>query len=190
MDQSVEAIGNGLSDHLSSWNQLGVKSVKNILQVLSFLWFFRIEQLKELLNEFVSDESLQTLDISGIINNQLEEEFINWLEMWPTWVEDDFLFFNAHIIWPTLLDDRKWSENVLLNHFHDSVKIWDDQVDNMMLIGKKITQLGNILQSLILLGDHLIVIVEIEVLATELNLLQENFFAFYNKLEFQFQLRG
>ena len=140
MDQGVEAISDCLSDHFSSWNQLGVESVKNILQVFSFLWFFRIEQFKEFLNELVSDESLQALDISSIIDNELKEELVDRLEMRPTWINDDFFFFNTHFVWSTLLDNWKWSENVLLDHFHDSVKIWNDQINDMVLVSEKVTE--------------------------------------------------
>ena len=40
MDETVEAIIDRFSDHLSSWDQLGVEPVKNILQVFPFPWFF------------------------------------------------------------------------------------------------------------------------------------------------------
>ena len=183
MDQGVEAISDGLSDHLSSWNKLGVESVQDVLQVLSFLWLFGVEQLKELLDELVSNESLQALDIGGIVDDELEEEFVDWLEMWPTWVDNDLFFFDTQLVWSALLDDWKWSENVLLDHFHDSVKMWDDQIDHMVLVGEEVTQLGNVLQSLVLLSDHLVVIIEIEVLGAELDFFQEKFLAFYSLLD-------
>lgn len=40
MNKTVEAVIDGFSDHLSPWNQFGIKSMKNILEVFSFSWFF------------------------------------------------------------------------------------------------------------------------------------------------------
>jgi len=51
MDETVEAIIDCLTNHLSSRNKLGVKTMENVFQVLSFSWFFRIEKLQKLLNE-------------------------------------------------------------------------------------------------------------------------------------------
>lgn len=36
MNQAVETIVDGFSDHFSSWDELCVESVQNVLQVLSF----------------------------------------------------------------------------------------------------------------------------------------------------------
>jgi hypothetical protein len=182
VDQGVEAIGDGLSDHLSSWDELGVESVKNVLQVLSLLWLFGVEELEELLNELVGDEGLQALDVSGVVDDQLEEELVDWLEMRPTWVDDGLFFLETHLVRSALLDDWEWSEDVLLDHFHDSVEVWNHQVDDMVLVGEEIAQLGDVLQSLVLLGNHLVVVIEIEVLTAELDLLGEHFLALYSKL--------
>jgi hypothetical protein len=193
VDQGVEAIGDGLSDHLSSWHQLGVQSVENVLQVFSLLWLLGVEQLEELLDELVGDEGLQALDIGGIVDDQLEEELVDWLEVWPTWVDDDLLFLDAHLVWSALLDDWKWSEDVLLDHFHDSVEVRDDQVDDMVLVGEEVTELGDVLESLVLLSDHLVVIVEIEALGAELDFLEEELLAFYKLLDssiFRWFFRG
>ena len=51
MDEGVEAVVDGLADHLASRNQLGIESVENVLQVLPFSGFLRVEEFKKLLNE-------------------------------------------------------------------------------------------------------------------------------------------
>ena len=84
VDEGVEAVVDGLSDHLTSGDQLGVKSVKNVLEVFSLSWLFGVEQLQELLNERGSDVHLQSLDVCAVVDDQLQEELVNWLKMWPS----------------------------------------------------------------------------------------------------------
>lgn len=69
--------------------------MENVLEVLSLLWLLGVEELKELLDELMGDIGLEALDVSGVIDNELEEELIDRLEMRPTWVEDYLLFLNA-----------------------------------------------------------------------------------------------
>lgn len=59
VDECVEAVGDCLSDHLSSWDELCVEAVKNVLQILTLTWFFGIEQVQEFLNENMCDVHLQ-----------------------------------------------------------------------------------------------------------------------------------
>lgn len=40
MDETVEAIVDGFSDHFSSGNQFGVEAMQNVLQVFSFSGLF------------------------------------------------------------------------------------------------------------------------------------------------------
>ena len=79
VDEGVELVGHGFSDHLPSWDQLGIKSVENILQVFSFSGLLRIEEPEELLDEGVGDENLQGFDIAQVVEDQLIEQFINGL---------------------------------------------------------------------------------------------------------------
>jgi hypothetical protein len=53
----------------------------------------------------------------------------------------------------------------------------DNQIDDVMLVCEKVAKFRNVLESLILLSDHLVVVVEVENLTAELNLLQEMFLA-------------
>ncbi len=54
VNKCVEAISHGFSNHFSSWNKLGIKSVEDILEIFSFSRFFGIEKLQKLLNESMS----------------------------------------------------------------------------------------------------------------------------------------
>ncbi len=81
MDEGVEAVVDCLSDHLSSWDELGVESVEDVLEVFSLSGFFGVEELEELLDEGWSDVYFECFDISAIIDDELEEELIDGLQM-------------------------------------------------------------------------------------------------------------
>ena len=84
------------SDHFSSWDELGVQSVEDVLQVLSLLWLFRVEQFQELFNviytfisiycylldEGVQDEDFQGLHVGGFVHDQLQEELVDRLQIY------------------------------------------------------------------------------------------------------------
>lgn len=52
MNQRVEAVIDGLTYHFSSWHKLSIKSVQNVLQVLTLAGLLWIKELKEFLNEW------------------------------------------------------------------------------------------------------------------------------------------
>lgn len=79
VDESVEAIGDGLSNHFSSGDELGVKSVKDILEIFSFSGFFRIKELQKFLNKGVCNKDFQRFNINGVVDDELEEKFIDGL---------------------------------------------------------------------------------------------------------------
>jgi hypothetical protein len=60
-------------------------------RVLSFPWLLRVKQFQELLDEGRGDVHLQSLDIGSIIDDQLQEEFVNWLQVRPCRVDQKFL---------------------------------------------------------------------------------------------------
>lgn len=182
VDESVEAIRDGLSDHLSPWHQLGVKPVQDILQVLSLFRLLRVKQLQELLDELVRDEGLEALHIGGVVDNQLEEKLVDRLQVWPGRVHDNFFFLDTHLVRPALLHHWERTENILLDHFHNSVEVWNHEVDDVVLVGQQVAELGDVLESLVLLGDHLVVVVEIEDLAAELNFLEEVLLTLYSSV--------
>ncbi len=59
VDQGVELVGDGLSDHFSSWDEFGIESVEDVLKIFSFSRFLRVKQLQELLHKSMSDKHLQ-----------------------------------------------------------------------------------------------------------------------------------
>ena len=59
VDKSEEALVHGLSNHLSSWNKLGIELVKNVLKIVSLDGLFGIEKLEELLNKLWGDVNLE-----------------------------------------------------------------------------------------------------------------------------------
>jgi hypothetical protein len=69
VDQGIEAVSDGFSDHFSSWYQLSIESVENVFQIFSFSWLFRVHKLQEFLNENMGDVGLEALDINSIVNN-------------------------------------------------------------------------------------------------------------------------
>lgn len=71
MYQTVEAVVDSFTDHLSSWHKFGIETMENVFQVLSLSWFFWIEQLQEFLDEGWSNMYLQSFDISSVVYYQL-----------------------------------------------------------------------------------------------------------------------
>ena len=86
VDERVETVVYCFSDHFSPWDQLGVESVVDVLEVLPLPRFFGVEELEELLDEGRSDVYLKGLHISTIIDDELEEELVDGLQVEPGWV--------------------------------------------------------------------------------------------------------
>lgn len=94
VDKSKKAFVNSLSNHLSSWDEFGVELMQNVLKVVSFDGFFGIKELEELLHELRSDVYFQGSNLNGFVDDELQKEFIDSLQMWPSWL--DFVFgFNS-----------------------------------------------------------------------------------------------
>lgn len=64
--------------------------MQDVLKVLPFTWFFGVEQFQEFLDERGSDMDLQGLYVSAIIDDQLQEELVDGLQMWPSGVGQGF----------------------------------------------------------------------------------------------------
>ncbi len=96
VDQGVEAIVNGLTNHLSPGDQLGIETMQDVFQIFSFTRLFRIKEFKEFLNERGSDVDFKGLDVSTIVDNQLQEELINRLKVRPGRISQSF-FLNSKI---------------------------------------------------------------------------------------------
>jgi hypothetical protein len=79
MDECKETLIDGLTDHFSSRNKLGVQFVKDILEIVSLDRLLRIKQLEELLHELWSNIHLQRSDFNGFVDYELKKELINAL---------------------------------------------------------------------------------------------------------------
>jgi hypothetical protein len=123
--------------------------VKNILQIVSLDRLLGIEQFKELLNESWSNIDFKALDINSLVNDQLKEELINSLEMWPGWI-DFLLLLNTSLVVPEVgfLDVGQRSEDVSLNRVHDIIQVGHDQGSHNFLVLKVGLQLVDRIQSL------------------------------------------
>lgn len=86
VDQGKEALIHRLSNHFSSRYEFGVQLVENVLKIISLDGFFGVEELKELLDELRSYINLERSNLDGLVDNQLEEEFVDALKMRPGWI--------------------------------------------------------------------------------------------------------
>jgi hypothetical protein len=64
--------------------------MKNVLQILPLSWFLRIKKFQKLLDEGRSNVHLKRFDIRAIVDNELEEELIDWLQVRPSGVRQCF----------------------------------------------------------------------------------------------------
>jgi hypothetical protein len=90
VDETVEAVVDGLADHLSSGHQLGIEAVQDVLQVLSFSGLFGVEEFQKFLNEGRSDVHLEGFHICAIVDDELKEELVDGLEMRPGGIGERF----------------------------------------------------------------------------------------------------
>ena len=121
---------------------LGIQLVEDILEVVTLDRFFGIEEFEELLHELRRHIDLQAAHFNALIDDQLQEKFVNALQMWPGRVhillgldtrfrEAEASFFNI----------GKRTEDVLLNHLDDLIKIGDYQAHNVFLVLQELLQL-------------------------------------------------
>lgn len=79
VNERVEALIDGLSDHLSPGNKFGIQLVEDVLEVVSLYTFLGIKQLQELLYELGSHIDFETLYICCLVDNELKEELVDTL---------------------------------------------------------------------------------------------------------------
>lgn len=177
VDESVEAISDGLSDHLSSGDKLGVESVENVLEIFSFSGFFSIEELEEFLDEGMCDENLERLDISSLVDDELEEKIVDGLEVWPGKINKNFLSIidssDTFIGGISLFENWEWSENIFFDHFDNQIKMGDDKGREIVGLIQYFLQLSQVLESFIFFLEMFIFVIEIVLIRAELDFLQE-----------------
>ena len=142
--QRVKALVHRLSDHLSSGNQLCVELVQNVLEIITLHGFFGMQQVEELLDELGRDVDFQLPDLNRLINDQLEEKFVNSLKVRPSGVHF-FLLLHTCLseVQIALLDIRKRTENILFNHLHDKVQSGYYNTYDVLLILQHLLQFGD-----------------------------------------------
>lgn len=135
VNKCKEALVDGLSNHFSSWNKLGVQLVKNVFEVVTFDRLLRVKQLEEFLNELRSNVDLERSYFDGFVDNELQEKLINSLQMRPGRV-DLILSLDARFrkIKIGLFDVWQRSKDIFLDHGHDIVEVRNDQTDDCLLV--------------------------------------------------------
>ena len=173
--QRVEGVRDGLADHLAARDQLGVEPVQDVLEVLALARLLGVEQLQELLDEGVRDENAQRAHLRGLVHNQLQEEVVDRLQVRPGGVHQRLVVgVHAHFGGrAALLEDGQGAEDVLDDHFDHQVQVRDHQRNHAVLLVEQLLQFGQVLQLLVLLLDVALLVVEVELVAAELDLLQE-----------------
>lgn len=135
MDKSEEALIHGLPDHFAPWHKFSVELMEDVLQVVSLNGLLGVEELEELLNKLGSNIDLKAPDLYSFVDDELQEKLVNSLEMGPSGIDLIFLLNTSlRELEIGLLDVRERSENVLLNHCHDIIKVGDDQGNHCFLI--------------------------------------------------------
>lgn len=91
--------------------------MQNVLEVVAFDRFFRVEQFQELLDKLRSNEDFQLADFHGLVDHKLQEEFVDALQVWPGRIHF-FVLVDARLRQREvrLLHVGKRAEDVLLDH--------------------------------------------------------------------------
>ena len=138
--------------------------MQNVLEVFSLPRLFGVKQLQKLLDEGGSDVDFKGLDLSAFVDNELEEEFVDWLKMGPGGVDQILLFLHSHTLaWKaSLLEDGKRPEDVLLDHVDDQVQVGDNDRGHAVLIGQVIIEFLKVSLPVTLLPRLLALVVEVQ----------------------------
>lgn len=116
--------------------------MKDILQVVALHTFLRVEELKELLNKLRGHKDLELPDLNRLVDNKLQEEFIDTLKVGPRGVHLLILVdTRLRKCKVRFLDVRKRAENVLLDHRHHLLNVRDDKLGHILLIGEHLLEL-------------------------------------------------
>ena len=106
-----------------------------ILEVVTLNGLFRIEEVEELLHELGCDVDFEGSNLDRLVDDKLEEEFVDALKMGPGGIHL-LLLVNTSLrkVQIALFDVGKGSENVLLNHLHHFVEVGDDHANYIFLV--------------------------------------------------------
>ena len=103
-----------------------------------------MEQVEELLYELGRDIDLQLTDLNRLIDDELEEKFVNALKVGPSGIHF-FLLLHTSLceVQIALLDIGKGTENVLFNHLHDKVQSGYNNTYDVLLILQHLLQFSD-----------------------------------------------
>lgn len=148
--------------------------MQNIFQIVPFYRFLRIEEFEEFLHKLRSDIGLELLHLNGFIDYELEEKFIDSLEVRPGGVHFFFLvdtsLSKSEI---ALFHIGKWAENVLFDHLHDLVQVGDDESSDRFLVAEHLLKLVNCVETFRFTPHIFRLVLVVVGLHTQLQLLQK-----------------
>ena len=123
--------------------------MKNILEVVTLNGLLRVEELEELLDELRGDIDLELTNLNALVDDELQEEFVDALEVRPGGVH--LLLLVDTSLRETevrFLHVGQGSEDVLLDHLHDLVQVRDDEVGHVFLVLEHLLELLDGIESL------------------------------------------
>ena len=101
------------------------------------------------MNKLWRHVDLERTDLDRFIYNELQEELVDSLEVWPSRVHLFFLINTSlRETQVGLLDIWKRSEDVFLDHLHYFVEVGNDHTDDVFLVLKHLLELLNSIESL------------------------------------------
>ncbi len=98
--------------------------------------------------------------------------------MIPAQILNFFFLLHARFIRPSFLNNWQRSKDILLDHVHHPFKIGNDELINLALILKEITQFRYILKPLIFFSYILLIIIKIKYLTTKFDFFNEDLLVF------------
>lgn len=121
---------------------------------------------------------LQGLHVSAIVDDQLQEEFIDRLKVWPSGVHQELFFFHADSFSrkSRLLEDGQGPENIFFDHVNDQIEMGNDDCGHAGGVSKEVVELLEVALSVSFLLDVLRVVVEVKGRRTGLEFFQELIF--------------
>lgn len=116
--------------------------MKDILQVVSLNALFRVEKFEEFLYELRGDKNFKLTDLNGLVDNKLEEKLVNTLKMWPGGIHF-FVLIDTRLRKTEvgLFDVRQRSKDILLDHRHHLLDVWNYQLCYVLLVGEHLLEL-------------------------------------------------
>ena len=123
--------------------------MQDVLQVVTLDRFFRVEQFEEFLDKLWRHEHFERAHFDGLINDELQEELVDALQVWPRWIHL-LILINTGLreAKVRLFDVGQGAEDVLLNHLNHALNVRDNELGHVLLVGKQLLQFLHRVESL------------------------------------------